>query len=171
MVHDFKNLLTIINGCCELLLEQLHSDDPRHALVREIASAGSRATALTSQVLAFGRTTHVEPKVVNLRDVVRDSERLLRRVIGEAIDLVTAPAPDVGSVRTDSTQMMQVLLNLAFNARDAMPEGGRLTVEVRNLNLDAEQLRHHPGARTGPHVLLAVGDTGGGISADVMARI
>jgi two-component system cell cycle sensor histidine kinase/response regulator CckA len=171
MAHDINNLLTIMNGCCELLLEQLHSDDPRHALVRETASAGSRAATLISQLLAFGRKKLGEPKIINLHDVVLDGERLLRRVLGEDIEVVTVHAPNVGNVRADPTLLVQVLLNLGFNARDAMAHGGRLTLEVRNVNLDAEPMTDWPTARTGPHVLLAVSDTGTGIPADVLLHI
>ncbi len=171
MAHDINNLLTIMNGCCELLMEQLHSDDPRHALVRETASAGSRAATLISQLLAFGRKKLGEPRIVNLHDVMLDGERLLRRVLGEDIEVVTVHSPDLGSVRADPTLLVQVLLNLGFNARDAMPQGGRLTLEVRNVKLDAEPIPACPTARTGPHVLLAVSDTGNGIPADVMPHI
>jgi signal transduction histidine kinase len=171
MVHDFNNLLTIINGCTDLLLEQLHSDDPRHSLVHEIATAANRAATLTGQFLSFGRKTAVEPKVLNLRDVVLDSERLLRRVIGEDVELGTVLATDVGCVRADPTQLVQVLLNLGFNARDAMPRGGRLTIEVRNTHVDNEQATSCSPARPGPHVLLAVSDTGNGIPSEVLPRI
>ncbi len=171
LAHDFNNLLTVVNGCCELLLEQLHSDDPRHALVREMASAGDRAVTLTSQLLTFGRRKQAEPRIINLHDVVLDSERLLRRVLGEDIELVTVYSTDVGSVRADPTQLVQVLFNLGFNARDAMPQGGRMTLEVRNVHSDGEPAPSFPQARPGPHVLLAVSDTGDGIPADVLPHI
>jgi two-component system cell cycle sensor histidine kinase/response regulator CckA len=171
MAHDINNMLTIINGYSELLMEQLHSDDPRHALVREMASAGNRAATLTRQLLAFGRKTVVELKVLNLRDVVSDCEPLLRRVIGEDVELKTVFAPETGSVRADPTQMTQVLLNLVLNARDAMPLGGRLTIEVRGVKEDSERPAHCPETPVGPHVLLAVRDSGQGIAADLLPRI
>jgi signal transduction histidine kinase len=171
IAHDFNNMLTIINGYCEMLLEQLHSDDPRHALVREMAGAGNRAALLTRQLLAFGRKAVVEPKVLNLRDVVSDCERLLRRVIGDDIELETVFAAGPGSVRADPTQLTQVLLNLVLNARDAMSQGGKLTIEVGSVKEDSERPAHCPGVPPGPLVLLAVRDTGHGIAADLLPRI
>jgi CheY-like chemotaxis protein len=152
-------------------MEQLHSDDPRHALVREMASAGNRAASLNRQLLAFGRKTLVELKVLSLREVVSDCERLLRRVLGDDVQLETVFAAETGSVRADPTQMTQVLLNLVLNARDAMPLGGRLTIEVRGVKKGSDRHAHCPEVPAGPYVLLAVRDSGQGIADDLLPRI
>ncbi|MFO0574512.1 MAG: PAS domain S-box protein [Polyangia bacterium] len=171
VAHDFNNLLTIVAGYGLLLLEQLPPQDPARAMVREMIDAGERASGLTRQLLAFSRKAMVELRVLSLKEVVADTERLLRRVIGEDIELVVHAEPDVGRVRGDAGQFTQVLLNLAVNARDAMPRGGRLTIEIRNVDLGEEYLRTHPEARPGRHVLLSVSDTGHGIPPEVLPRI
>ncbi len=168
VAHDFNNLLTVINGYGELLLNRLPPGDANRDLVWEMARAGDRAASLTRQLLAFGRKTMIEPRVLRLEEVVGDTEKLLRRVIGEDVDLVTHFDQARGKVKIDPGQLTQLLLNLAVNARDAMPTGGRLTVEVRNVDLDAGS---GAAAEAGPHVLLAVSDTGCGIPADVLPHI
>jgi PAS domain S-box-containing protein len=139
VAHDFNNLLTVINGYCDLLLLRLAREDPARDLVREIAKAGQRASALTHQLLAFSRKQVLRPQVLDLNALIRESEKMFRRLIGENIDLTSSLAPGLGGVRADPGQVEQVLLNLVVNARDAMPQGGRLTVETRKVRevLDA----------------------------------
>jgi PAS domain S-box-containing protein len=171
VAHDFNNLLTVINGYGELLLGSLPENDPTRDLIAEIVAAGERATGLTRQLLAFSRKAIIEPRVLDLRTVVTDVERMLGRIVGEDIELAFATDPDVGAVNVDPGQIEQVILNLVVNARDAMPKGGRLTIEVRHAELDQDYTHTHLEARTGPHVLLAVSDSGTGMDAATIARI
>ncbi|WP_020470753.1 PAS domain S-box protein [Zavarzinella formosa] len=171
VAHDFNNLLTVINGYGEMILGSVSADDPMRELVREIVDAGERASGLTRQLLTFSRKAIIEPKSLDLKEVVADVGRMLRRIVGEDIQLTVTSDPRVGAVMADPSQMEQVILNLVVNARDAMPRGGRLMIEVRNVELDENYTRTHPDARPGPHVLLAVTDTGSGMSAATVARI
>jgi PAS domain S-box-containing protein len=171
IAHDFNNLLAVINGYGEILLDNLPVHDPNRDAIVQIAEAGNRAAALTRQLLVLSRKAIVEPKVLDLRVVVADMDRMLRRIIGEDISLVTRTDPELGAVKADLGQLEQVLLNLAVNARDAMPQGGRLTIEVRNAELDETYVHEHPEARPGPCVLLAASDTGCGMDASTAARI
>jgi PAS domain S-box-containing protein len=171
VAHDFNNLITVITGYGELLLGTLSAGDPNRDLIREMVSAGSRAAGLTRQLLAFSRKAILEPRILDLGTLVTDMDKMLRRIIGEDILLTVTADPEAGAVKADPGQLEQVLLNLAVNARDAMPRGGRLTVEVRGADLDATYARDHPDARPGPHVLLAVTDTGCGMDAATLARI
>jgi PAS domain S-box-containing protein len=171
VAHDFNNLLTIINGYSEIIQTQLPPSNPVSGLVAEIAQAGTRAASLTRQLLAFSRKAVVEPRVLDLNAVVGDLEKLLRRLIGEDVELATVPDPALGSVLVDPGQVEQVLMNLAINARDAMPRGGKLTIETANAELDVTCTQAVPDARPGPYVLLAVSDTGVGMDEAVMAHL
>ncbi len=171
VAHDFNNLLTVISGYGTLVLGGLPAGDPNRELVREMVAAGELAAGLTRRLLAFSRKAVIEPAVLDLRAVVADTDRLLRRVVGEDVELAVAAHPGAGAVKADPGQIEQVLMNLVVNARDAMPRGGRVTVEVRDVELDETYCRTHPDARPGPHVLLAVADTGCGMDAATAARV
>ncbi len=171
VAHDFNNLLTIINGYGELVLNGLRPDDPSRALIREMVAAGDRAAGLTRQLLAFSRKAILEPRIIDLKVVVTDVDKMLRRIIGEDIQLAVVIDPELGAVKADPGQIDQVILNLVVNARDAIPQEGRLTIELRNAELDETYALGHPEARPGPHVLLAVSDTGCGMDQATMARI
>jgi len=170
IAHDFNNLLTAISGYTDLLGDALPHDLPIRSDLAEIQKAVTRASNLTHQLLAFARKQIIEPRVLNLNDLIGDMDKLLRRVIGEDIDLITRPEANVGHVKADAGQIEQVILNLAVNARDAMPNGGKLTVETRNVFLDSSYARGHPSVIAGWYVLLAVSDTGVGIDAAVQAH-
>jgi two-component system cell cycle sensor histidine kinase/response regulator CckA len=153
------------------VLGRLPTADPTRALIREVVAAGDRAASLTRQLLAFSRQAIIEPKLLDLKAVVADVDKMLRRILGEDIQLAVVSDPELGTVKADPGQIEQVLLNLVVNARDAMPQGGRLTVEARNVELDETYAREHPDAQPGPHVLLAVSDTGCGMDQATMSRI
>ncbi|MBP3956720.1 PAS domain S-box protein [Gemmata sp. G18] len=171
VAHDFNNLLTIINGYSDLLLQRLPPSDPSHELITEILKAGERSAALTRQLLAFSRRQVLAPRVLNLNEVVADTDKMLRRLIGEDVRLSTTLATTLWAVRADPGQIEQILMNLAVNARDAMPRGGRVTIETQNVELDEAYTRTHADAHIGPQVLLSVTDTGNGIPPEVRARI
>jgi two-component system cell cycle sensor histidine kinase/response regulator CckA len=171
IAHDFNNLLTIINGYCEILTPTIPRDHANWAAVNSIREAGERAAALTAQLLAFSRKAIVEPKVLDLNEVVDQLERLLRRLIGEDILLTTALVRDLQLVRADPTQMEQIVLNLAVNARDAMPRGGKLTIETQNVDLREGGTTPYPDLQPGRYVQLAVSDTGVGMTEEVKTKI
>jgi two-component system, cell cycle sensor histidine kinase and response regulator CckA len=171
VAHDFNNLLTIINGYSELLLNRLPPGDPMRQLLSEIHRAGERAGALTRQLLAFSRQQVLEPKVLELNAVVSDTEKMLRRLIGEDIILTYVPSPTAERVKVDPGQLEQILMNLAVNGRDAMPQGGRITIETRSVTLDEHYAQTHPDALPGEYVLLAVSDTGCGMDEATKAHI
>ncbi len=171
VAHDFNNLLTIINGYSELLLQTLPATDPKREMIDEIHKAGERSAGLTRQLLAFSRQQLMVTRVLDLNEILASTDKMLRRLIGEDICLTTTLAANTWAVRADPGQIEQVLLNLAVNARDAMPLGGRLTIETQNVEIDAAYVRDHPDAHIGPHALLTVTDTGSGMLSDVRAKI
>jgi len=171
VAHDFNNHLTVINGYCAMLLDDMDPDDPLRESVDEILLAGNRAATLTQQLLTFSRKQVAEPRVISLNDVVAEARKMLSRVIGEDIQIIAHFDPDLGSVVIDPSQMNQVLVNMAINARDAMPDGGRITIETSNIDLDEGYAAHHAGMKPGPYVLLTVTDTGVGMTQQVMQHI
>ncbi|MCX8038507.1 MAG: PAS domain S-box protein [Candidatus Sumerlaeia bacterium] len=171
IAHDFNNLLTTILGYCDLMLNQISVGSPLRRDVEEIKKAAGRATSLTQQLLAFARRQILEPKVINLNTIVAEMHKMLSRLIRENIDLVTVLPPGLWRVRADPTQIEQILMNLVLNARDAMPDGGKLTIETANVILDEAYARRHAGVQPGPYVLLAVSDTGCGMDAQTLAQV
>jgi PAS domain S-box-containing protein len=171
VAHDFNNLLTIINGYSQLVMERYGSDRGLASHLEQIQHAGDRAAALTRQLLVFSRRQVLTPQVLDLNRVVAGMDTMLRRLIGEDIDLVTVQGPRLGRVRADAGQIEQILLNLAVNARDAMPDGGRLTIETANIELDESYARRHMGVTPGSYVLLAVSDTGQGMDEKIKSHI
>jgi PAS domain S-box-containing protein len=171
VAHDFNNLLTVVNGYGDLALRRLQKGDPLRPYVEEIRRAGDRAANLTRQLLAFSRKQILQPKVLDLNDHVAEADKMLRRLIGEDIEIALALRPNIWKVKVDPSQFDQVLVNLAVNARDAMPKGGRLTVATENVVADAETARRAEASQSGPHVLLTVSDTGCGMDSETCARI
>jgi PAS domain S-box-containing protein len=171
VAHDFNNLLSVITGYGELLVRGLGPQDPLQRKAEQVLKAAQRAAGLTQQLLAFSRKQVLTPKILDLNLVVADMEEMLKRLIREDITLATRLAPALGTMKVDPTQIEQVIVNLAVNARDAMAEGGTLTIETRSVYLDHGYARSHPGASTGPHVLLTVADTGHGMDGETLARI
>jgi len=171
IAHDFNNLLTAIAGYGDLALARLEPGDPVHRSVEEMRRAGDRAATLTRQLLAFGRKQVLQPKVLDLNEVVQGIESMLSRLLGECVELSTGLAGDLGFTRADPGQIEQVLVNLAINARDAMPDGGRVTVTTANVELDELFTRQHVGAVPGQYVMLAVADTGTGMDRETLDRV
>jgi PAS domain S-box-containing protein len=171
IAHDFNNLLMVISGYTEFLLERLGSAPELRAPAQEIASAAERASSLTRQLLAFSRKQMLAPKIVDLNDVVTENIKMLTRMIGEDIDLVMVPGPNLWAVRADSGQIEQVIMNLAVNARDAMPSGGKLTIEITNVTLDDAYARMHAPLQPGDYVMVAISDTGAGMDTETQSHI
>jgi PAS domain S-box-containing protein len=171
MAHDFNNILTAITGYSDLTLRKLPEDNPLRHNVQQIKKAGERAASLTRQLLAFSRKQILQPKVLNLNAVVPDMDKMLRRLIGEDIELLMVLDPALGSVKADPSQIEQVILNLFVNAREAMPKGGKLTIETANVYLSEEYSRQYVSVRSGHHVMLAVSDNGCGIEEATQKRI
>src|SRR5579863_8556513 len=171
IAHDFNNLLMVISGYSEFLLERLVAEPDLRAPAQEIASAAERASSLTRQLLAFSRKQMLAPKTVNLNSIVDENLKMLNRMIGEDIDLVMVPATNLWPVRADSGQIEQVMMNLAVNARDAMPSGGKLTIETSNVTLDEDYARFHAPLRPGDYVMIAISDTGAGMDTETQQHI
>ncbi|MBD3226031.1 MAG: PAS domain S-box protein [Caldithrix sp.] len=171
VAHDFNNMLSVILGYGEILLGKLHSGDPLRENVKQIMHAGQRSASLTRQLLAFSRKQTLQPEVLNFNDVLRNLEKMLRRLIGEDIQLDLALAPDLAPVMADPGQIEQVVMNLSVNARDAMPQGGKLSIETANVELDQNYVERHPNVKPGNYVLLAVSDTGCGIDKAIISQI
>ena len=171
IAHDFNNLLMVISGYSEFLLERLGNEPQLRGPAQEIASAAERASSLTRQLLAFSRKQMLAPRIVNLNDVATENLKMLTRMIGEDVDLLMIPGQNLWSVRADAGQIEQVIMNLAVNARDAMPTGGRLTIETSNVTLDEEYARYHAPLRAGDYVMVAISDTGAGMDSETQSHI
>jgi PAS domain S-box-containing protein len=171
IAHDFNNLLMVISGYSEFLLERLGSEPHLRGPAQEIASAAERASSLTRQLLAFSRKQMLAPRIVNLNDVATENLKMLTRMIGEDVDLVLVPSQNLWAVRADAGQIEQVIMNLAVNARDAMPTGGKLTIETSNASLDEEYARLHAPLRPGDYVMVAISDTGVGMDSETQSHI
>jgi two-component system cell cycle sensor histidine kinase/response regulator CckA len=170
IAHDFNNILSVILTCGENLLMD-HPSGPSHEDSEEIVKAGQRAAQLTRQLLMFSRSQVLEPKVVDLNEVLVGMDRMLQRILGADVELVSLPALALGRVNIDPSSIEQVIMNLAVNARDAMPTGGKLTMGTENVVLDDAFAREHLGAKPGPHVMLTVTDTGTGMDQATLARV
>jgi two-component system, cell cycle sensor histidine kinase and response regulator CckA len=171
VAHDFNNLLTVIKGYSELLLRRFALNDSRRRDVEQIMNAGQQAASLTAQLLAFSRKQILQPKVLSLNDSMDETGKMLRRLIGEDIDLVAITQPGLGLINADPGQIQQILLNLAVNARDAMPQGGKLTIETANAEFDDAYVRKHPIVKKGPYVMLSISDNGIGMDESTQSRI
>jgi two-component system cell cycle sensor histidine kinase/response regulator CckA len=171
VAHDFNNLLNAINGYSELALEELASDNPIRKDLEQVIKAGKQATSLTSQLLSFSRKQILQPEIMNLNETVDEMSTMLRRLIGEDIRLVVNTQPNLGFVNADPAQLQQIIMNLSVNARDAMPEGGRLTIETANAEFDENYIRDHAVDEAGSYVMLAISDNGIGMDTATRARI
>jgi len=171
VAHDFNNLLTAINGYSDLALRQLPKDGSAHVQISEVKKAGTRAASLTRQLLAFSRKQIMQAKVLDLNSIVADMDKMLRRLIGEDVDLVTLLKSGLGQISADPGQMEQVLMNLVVNARDAMPDGGKITIETGNVELGQDYAISHASVRPGRYIFLAVSDTGIGMDVTLQKRV
>jgi two-component system cell cycle sensor histidine kinase/response regulator CckA len=171
VAHDFNNLLTVIMGYSQILTDGLPAASQLTDATTQIRSAADRAAGITRQLLAFSRKQVLSPRVIDLNDIMLNLDTLLRRLIGEDIEVLTVPGRDLGAVKADPGQIEQVIMNLALNARDAMPNGGKLTLETENTELDDSYAREHSPLQLGRYVMLAVSDTGTGMSPDTQAHI
>jgi CheY-like chemotaxis protein len=171
VAHDFNNMLTAILGYSELALQRLSPDDPLHGMLIEIQKAGERAASLTAQLLAFGRRQRLDARVVNLNTVAVECHKMLQRLIGEDIELISLLHPGLGTVRADPVRIQQVIMNLAVNARDAMPRGGRLTITTANQQVEKAFNRGSVRVEAGDYIMLQVSDTGEGMDERTIAHI
>jgi two-component system cell cycle sensor histidine kinase/response regulator CckA len=171
VAHDFNNMLGAMIGYCDLLMHQIGDDEPSREYLQEIMKAGDRAATLTRQLLLFSRKEVTSPQVLDLNEAVVGTQKMLARLIGEDVELLTVCDPELGRVKADPGQIEQAVLNLVVNARDAMSLGGRLTIETRNMDVEAAHSRSHVGVPPGSYVSLDVADTGCGMDAETQARI
>jgi len=171
VAHDFNNLLMVIKGHTELLLNVLPPSDHIAHKIEQIDRSADRAAALTRQLLAFSRMQVLQPQVINVNSIVEEMGKLLPRLIGEDIELVVRADPELGTIRADASQMEQIIMNLAVNARDAMPSGGKLVIETRNADLDQTYTASHPLMKPGPYIQITVSDTGCGMDAETQSHI
>jgi len=171
IAHDFNNMLTVIKGMCQLSLLKVNRDNPIYDKLKQIEAAADKAEELTSQLLAFGRKQVMEMKVFSLNKIVMDMENMLRRLIGEQIDLITMLDPNLCQINADPSKITQVILNLVVNAKDSMPQGGKIIIETKTVLLDEDFVSKHVGAKCGCYAMLSVSDTGVGIPKDVQAHI
>jgi two-component system, cell cycle sensor histidine kinase and response regulator CckA len=171
IAHDFNNLLTVIKGYAELLLEEIHPDDPMRQDLKHIETAGQHGASLISQLLAFSRKQILQPEVINLNQIIMELCTMLRRVIGEDIKLETMADAELGLINADPGSIQQIVMNLAVNARDAMPKGGKLTIETANANLDNAYFQGHPVVKPGPYVMLTISDNGIGMDTDTQNHL
>jgi PAS domain S-box-containing protein len=171
IAHEFNSILTVIIGQSELMLGDLPAGSPlaKHAI--EISQAAGRAAALTRQLLAYGRKQFLHPQTLDLNSVIASMESMFHHLMGSDVDLLVVPAPGLRAVKADAGQIEQVLMNMAINARDAMPNGGKLTLESANVSFDEESVAHYPELKPGDYVMLAITDTGTGMRAEVKARV
>ncbi len=171
VAHDFNNILTVITGTCDIMLLDTEKDHPLYPDLEQVKQAATQAASLTHQLLAFSRQQVLQPIVLYLNEILTNNTKILQRLIGENIELITLPEVELGCIKADPSQMEQILLNLAVNARDAMPKGGKLTIETKNVYLDETYTQHHVDVEIGPHIMLAVSDTGEGIDSMVQEHI
>jgi PAS domain S-box-containing protein len=171
IAHDFNNLMSVVIGYSELAVADLKEGDPMRADLGEIRDAGLRAAELTHQLLAFSRQQVLQPRPVDLNEIVRGMEKMLKRLVGDDVELTARCAPDLAKALVDPGQMEQVIMNLAVNARDAMPDGGKLTIETEAVALDATYASEHMGVHAGPHIKLEVRYTGVGMDEPTQARM
>jgi two-component system cell cycle sensor histidine kinase/response regulator CckA len=171
VAHDFNNLLTVIKGYSELMLNELSEKDPMRGEVEEVRRAAERAASLTRQLLAFSRRQVLEPKVLDLNSIITNMEKLLLRLLGEDVELQVSLSPSLGMVKADPGQLEQVIMNLAVNARDAMPRGGKLTLETHNHAIDETAAREHAVVHAGQYAMMAVSDTGMGMDPETASHI
>jgi len=171
VAHDFNNMLTVIAGYNRMILDELSPLDPLRGCAEEVLKAADRAGALTKQLLAFSRRQIMQPCVMNVNTAVEHTEKMLRRLIGEDVELVLSLREDIGNIKADPNHIEQAIVNLALNARDAMPKGGRITLETANAHLDETYARTHAGVKPGDFVMVAVSDNGCGMDAETRRRI
>ena len=171
VAHDFNNILSVIIGYSDLITSDVSTDSPLHSYAEEIRQATRRAAGLTQQLLVFSRKQTVQAVVLDLNDVVESIEKMLRRLIDENVEMIIAPKKPIGRIKTDSGYVGQVLMNLVVNARDAMPNGGRITISTENVTLDENYAKTHAGSAPGDYVMLSVSDTGSGMTEEVKAQV
>ena len=171
VAHDFNNMLTVIEGYNRMILDELSPIDPLRDCAEEVHRAAARAAALTNQLLAFSRRQIIQPRVLNINATVVQTEKMLRRLIGEDVQLIKSLQPDLGNIKADPSHLEQAIVNLVVNSRDAMPTGGRITIETADVVLDETYARSHVGVQPGSFVMLAVSDTGSGMDEETKRRI